>query len=50
MKQQRAKFSFSYQTHLMFEDKHKEVDIPIVVHADLVYINQPQNNPKVLFN
>ena len=47
MKQQRAKYSFSYQTHLMFEDKHKEVDIPIGVHADCVSINQHQDNPKV---
>ena len=48
-KQQPTKISFSYKYHLKFEDHHMKIPLPIRVYADFECINQPQNNPKVLF-
>ena len=48
-KQQPTKISFSYKDHLKFEDHHMKIPLPIRVYADFECINQPQNNPKVLF-
>ena len=47
--QQPTKISFSYKDHLKFEDHHMKIPLPIRVYADFECINQPQNNPKVLF-
>ena len=48
-KQQPTKISFSYKDHLKFADHHMKIPLPIRVYADFECINQPQNNPKVLF-
>ena len=48
-KQQPTNITFSWKDHLKFEDYHMKVPVPIRVYADFECINQPQNNPKVLF-
>ena len=35
--------------HLNFEDYHMKVNVQIRVYADLECINQPTNNPNVLY-
>ena len=47
--QQPTKITFSWKDQLKFEDYHMKVPVPIRVYADFECINQPQNNPKVLF-
>ena len=47
--QQPTNITFSWKNHLKFEDYHMKVPVPIRVYADFECINQPQNNPKVLF-
>ena len=49
IKQQPTKITFSWKDQLKFEDYHMKVPVPIRVYADFECINQPQNNPKVLF-
>ena len=41
--------TFSYTGHLKFEDYHKNVPVLIRVYADFECINQPTENPKVVF-
>ena len=48
-KQQPTNITFSWKDHLKFEDYHMKVPIPIRVYADFERINQPTDNPKVLF-
>ena len=48
-KQQRTNITFSWKDHLKFEDYHMKVPIPIRVFADFECINQPTDDPKVLF-
>ena len=48
-KQQPTKIAFSWKNQLKFEDYYMKVPVPIRVYADFECINQPQNNPKVLF-
>ena len=48
-KQQPTKITFSWKDQLKFEDYYMKVPVPIRVYADFECINQPQNNPKVLF-
>ena len=48
-KQQPSKITFSWKDQLKFEDYYMKVPVPIRVYADFECINQPQNNPKVLF-
>ena len=48
-KQQPTKITFSWKDQLKFEDSYMKVAVPIRVYADFECINQPQNNPKVLF-
>ena len=45
--QQPTNITFSY--HLKSENYHMKVLVPIRVYADLECINQPTDNPKVLF-
>ena len=49
IKHQPTKITFSWKDQLKFEDHHLKVPVPIRVYADFECINQPQNNPKVLF-
>ena len=48
-KQQPTNITFSWKDHLKFEDYHMKVPIPIRVYADFECINQPTDDPKVLF-
>ena len=52
-KQQPTNITFSWKDHLMFEDYHMKVPVPIRVYADFECINQPTDDreaaPKVLF-
>ena len=48
-KQQPTKITFSWKDQVKFEDYYMKVPVPIRVYADFECINQPQNNPKVLF-
>ena len=48
-KQQPNNITFSWKDHLKFEDYHMKVPVPIRVYADFECINQPTNDPKVLF-
>ena len=48
-KQQPTKITFSWKDQLKFEDYYMKIPVPIRVYADFECINQPQNNPKVLF-
>ena len=41
--------TFSWMDHLKFDDYHMKVPVPIRVYADLECINQPTDDPKVLF-
>ena len=47
--QQPSNITFSWKHHLKFEDNFTEIPLPIRVYADFECINQPTNNPKVLF-
>ena len=47
--QQPTNITFSWKNQLKFEDYYMKVPVPIRVYADFECINQPQNNPKVLF-
>ena len=47
--QQPTNITFSWKNQLKFEDYYMKVSVPIRVYADFECINQPQNNPKVLF-
>ena len=47
--QQPTNITFSWNDHLKFEDYHMKIPLPIRVYADFECINQPQNDPKVLF-
>ena len=47
--QQPTNITFSWKNQLKFEDYYLKVPVPIRVYADFECINQPQNNPKVLF-
>ena len=48
-KQQPTNITFSWKDHLKFEDYHMKVPVPISVYADFECINQPTDDPKVLF-
>ena len=48
-KQQPTNITFSWKDHLKFEDYHMKVPIPKRVFADFECINQPTDDPKVLF-
>ena len=48
-KQQPTNITFSWKDHLKFDDYHMKVPIPIRVYADFECINQPTDDPKVLF-
>ena len=48
-KQQPTNITISWKDHLKFEDYHMKVPIPIRVYADFECINQPTDDPKVLF-
>ena len=48
-KQQPTNITFSWKDHLKFEDYHMEVPVPIRVYADIECINQPTDDPGVLF-
>ena len=48
-KQQPTNISFSWKEHLKFEDYHMKVPVPIRVYAAFECINQPTDDPKVLF-
>ena len=48
-KQQPTNITFSWKDHLKFEDYHMKVPVPIKVYADFECINQPTDDPKVLF-
>ena len=47
--QQPTNITFSWKDHLMFEDYHMKVPVPIRVYADFECNNQPTDDPKVLF-
>ena len=47
--QQPTNITFSWKDHSKFEDYYMKIPVPIRVYADFECINQPQNNPKVLF-
>ena len=47
--QQPTNITFSWKNQLKFEDYYMKVPVPIGVYADFECINQPQNDPKVLF-
>ena len=48
-KQKSTNITFSYKDQLKFEDYHMKVPVPIRVYADFECINQPTDDPKVLF-
>ena len=48
-KQQPTNITFSWNNHLKFEDYHMKVPVPLGVYADFECINQPTDDPKVLF-
>ena len=48
-KQQPTNITFSWKDHLKFEDYHMKVPVPIRVYADFECINQPTDDPKVLY-
>ena len=48
-KQQPTKIILSWKNQLKFEDYYMKVPVPIRVYADFECINQPQNDPNVLF-
>ena len=48
-KQQPTNITFSWKDHLKFEDYHMKVPVPIRVYADFECINQPTDDPNVLF-
>ena len=48
-KRQPTNISFSCKEHLKFEDYHMKVPVPIRVYAAFECINQPTDDPKVLF-
>ena len=41
--------TLSWKDHLNFEDHYIKVNVPIRVYADFECINQPKNNPNVLY-
>ena len=47
--QQPTNITFSWKNQLKFEDYYMKVPVPIRVYADFESINQPKNNPKVIF-
>ena len=47
--QQPTNITFSWKDHSKFEEYYMKIPVPIRVYADFECINQPQNNPKVLF-
>ena len=47
--QQPTNITFSKKEHLKFEDHHLKLPLPIRVYADFEGINQPTDDPKVLF-
>ena len=47
--QQPTNITFSWKNQLKFEDYYMKVPVLIRVYADFECINQPQNNPKVIF-
>ena len=47
--QQPTNITFSWKDHLKFEDHHMKVPVTIRVYADFECINQPTNNPNVLY-
>ena len=48
--QQPTNITFSWKGHLKFEDNFMKIPLPNRVYADFECINQPTNNPKVLFD
>ena len=47
--QQPTNITFSWKNQLKFEDYHMKVPVPIRVYADFECIDQPTDDPKVLF-
>ena len=47
--QQPTNITFSWKNQLKFEDYHMKVPVPIRVYADFECINQPTDDPKILF-
>ena len=47
--QQPTTITFSWKDHLKFEDHYMKRPLPFRVYADFECINQPTNNPNVLY-
>ena len=47
--QKPTNITFSWKDHLIFEDYHMKIPLPVRVYADFECINQPTNNPNVLY-